>query len=114
MADNEKSDGEEALHALYDAAATFLSNLPSEVEFWSAIIGGLVGATAGGAIAYFIQSKVLREGRKQRAEDHKQAQQALGHSLLFKMIRIYSDFHGIRDKFRGSADLLRCGSCSLR
>jgi hypothetical protein len=41
MADNEKTDGAEALHELYDDDDAFLSSLPSEVEFWSAIIGAL-------------------------------------------------------------------------
>lgn len=79
-------------------------------EFWSAIVGAVVG----GLIAYAVQTQALREGRKLRDEDHKRVEHALGYSLLFKMMRIYSDFYGIhehiescfqkaaRDKFEGA------------
>jgi hypothetical protein len=68
-----------------------LVNLASQTEFWSAIVGAIVG----GLIAYIVQVKALREGRKQRNEDHRRVQQAQGHELLFKMIRIHSGFSGI-------------------
>lgn len=70
---------------------TLWSVILSEAEFWSAIAGAVVG----GGIAYVIQLTALREGRRQREQDHKQRQQALGNSLLFKVIRIHSNFHGI-------------------
>lgn len=66
-------------------------------EFWSAIAGAVVG----GIIAYIVQWQALREGRRQRAAESKQAQQALGHSLLFKMIRVLSGIHGVYDHIEG-------------
>ena len=37
----------------------------------------------------------MREARRQRDEDRERIKQAQGHSLLFKMVRIYSNFHGM-------------------
>jgi hypothetical protein len=79
-----------------------LASILSSAEFLSAIAGAVVGAVAGGLIAYIIQAQALREARRQRNEDHKRTQQGLGHSLLFKMVRILSDFHGIHQHFENS------------
>jgi hypothetical protein len=68
---------------------TLWSITPHEKEFWSAIAGAIVG----GFIAYIVQVKALREGRKQRNEDRKRVQQAMGHALLFKMVRIHSNLY---------------------
>jgi hypothetical protein len=46
-------------------------------------------------VAYIVQVKALREGRRLRDDDHKRVQQAQGTALLFKMIRIHSDLHSI-------------------
>ena len=64
------------------------SVLPIQTEFWSAIAGALVG----GFIAYLVQVKALREGRQQREADHNRIRQAQAYALLFKMIRISSNF----------------------
>ncbi|MDP6388571.1 MAG: hypothetical protein QF654_01590 [Alphaproteobacteria bacterium] len=86
---------------------TLWSIIFSETGFWSAIFGAIVGAVAGGLIAYMIQVKALREGRNQRDGDHRKLQQALGNALLFKMIRINSNFYGIHqhieDRFADAA-----------
>src|SRR5262245_42465642 len=68
-------------HMLAIAAAT---------ELWAAVIGAIVG----GLIAYFIQVKALREGRQQREDDLRRSNRALGYSLLFKVIKIHSNFYG--------------------
>ena len=81
---------------------TLLSIIPSAPEFWSAIVGAIVGAVVGGLIAYMVQVKALHEGRKQRDEDHKRLWQALGNALLFKMMRLHSNFHGIQEHFEES------------
>lgn len=61
-------------------------------EFWSAIIGAVVG----GGIAFWIQSKALTEARKERQSARLQAEQALAYSLLFKVIKIYNNLEHIR------------------
>jgi hypothetical protein len=60
-------------------------------EFWSAIVGAIVG----GLIALGAQMLALRADRKRREEDHKREQQALAASLLFKMMRIHSNYIGV-------------------
>lgn len=69
----------------------FWSSIPRETEFWSAIVGAIVG----GLIALFVQLIALRAAKKQRAEDQKETRRALGNSLLFKMVRIHSNIYGI-------------------
>jgi hypothetical protein len=68
--------------------ADLLRKIITSTELWSAIIGGLIG----GFIALIAQWTALRAERKRRDDDYKREQQALGCSLLFKMVRIYSDF----------------------
>lgn len=58
-------------------------------EFWSAIGGAVVG----GLIAFAIQLVALRAAAKQRAEEAAERRKALGHALLFKMLKIYSHLH---------------------
>lgn len=60
-------------------------------EFWSAIIGAIVG----GLMVLGAQMLALWADRKQRREDYKRAQQALAASLLFKMVRIHADYGGV-------------------
>ena len=84
-----------------ESFGTVWSTMLGETEFWSAIVGAILGAVVGGSIAYMVQVKALREARTQRGEDHKRLQQALGHAVLFKMIRIHSNFHGIHQHFEG-------------
>jgi hypothetical protein len=71
--------------------------IPASSEFWSAIIGAVVG----GGISYCGQLKILRDTRNQRREDRLQRQQALGHALLFKLIRIHSNFSVIHRHMEG-------------
>ncbi len=78
----------ESLRALW-------SIMPHEPEFWSGIIGAVVGAVTGGIIAYIVQVKALREARNLREEDHKKIQQGLANALIIKMMRVHSNFYGI-------------------
>ena len=71
-------------------------------EFWAVISGATIGAIVGGLISFLIQLKVLREGRAQREEEHSRVRSAQANSLLFKMIRIHSNFHLINRHFRES------------
>ena len=77
---------------------TTLWSIISATEFWSAITGAFVG----GLIAYLVQVTALREGRRLRDEDHKMMQEALGRALLIKMMRAYSNFHGIHQHIEDS------------
>ncbi len=80
---------------------TVWSTMLGQTEFWSALVGAILAAVVGGSIAYMVQVRALRESRAQRDEDHKRLQQALGNALLFKMVRFYSNFHGIHRHFEG-------------
>lgn len=79
--------GNKVLDLLKGISAT----VPHETEFWAAI----AGAVAGGLIAFIVQMIALRAANEQRQADDKRNQQALGYSLLFKMMRIYSNFNNI-------------------
>lgn len=89
------------LEWLATSALSIISAIPASSEFWSGIIGAVVGATMGGYISYRIQGKALQETRSQRSEDRLIAQKALAHSLLFKVIRIHSDFYNIHEHITG-------------
>lgn len=78
-----------------DLLSSVWANLPKNSEFWSGIIGAVLGAIVGGCISYVIQHRALRETRSQRREDYLRSQRGLANALLFKVIRIHSDFHGI-------------------
>lgn len=58
-------------------------------EFWAAIAGAFVG----GIIAFGIQMVVMDAAARQRKKEKEERQQALGYSLFFKMVRIYSNIH---------------------
>ena len=77
------------------------THLPNSSQFWAGIIGAVVGAIVGGVISYFIQRSALREARDQRREDDLRTQRALAHALLFKVIRIHSDFDAIYSHVEG-------------
>jgi hypothetical protein len=56
-------------------------------EFWAAIVGAIVGSISAGFITWSLQ----------RNQDHRQTlerNQALARSLMFKLVRIHSDFVG--------------------
>jgi hypothetical protein len=55
----------------------------------------LAGAVAGGAIALLGQLITIRAANKQRREERRLTQEALGNALLFKMIRINSNFRSL-------------------
>lgn len=62
-------------------------------EFWAAIAGAVVGALVTGIISYIVQLNAQSVAKKQREQDTKEKSQALGHSLLLKMIRIHSTIY---------------------
>lgn len=57
-------------------------------EFWSAIVGAVVG----GAMAFLAQWIAIYEQRQQRAEDLLKTKQSLAIALLLKLMRIHSNF----------------------
>lgn len=64
-------------------------------EFWSAVVGAIVG----GAIAALLQWMSIKTERNQKRQEFLRDQQALGCALIFKMMRIHSDFHQIHEHF---------------
>ncbi|NWG24632.1 MAG: hypothetical protein HXY30_09530 [Pseudorhodoplanes sp.] len=75
----------------FEWATVSLSVIPTNGEFWAAIIGAVVG----GYISYLTQLRAIKETRAHRQEDRLLVQQGLANSLLFKVIRIHGDFYGI-------------------
>lgn len=58
-------------------------------EFWAAVVGAMVGALAGGGVTWLLQSI-------QNTRENSDRDKALARSLLFKLIRIYSDHEAFR------------------
>src|SRR6266545_3092885 len=66
--------------------AEFLNSIP-----WSAAASILFGAIISAVVSYLLQRNSFAEARRSRELDRKEKRQAIGYSLLFKMIRIHSD-----------------------
>jgi len=60
-----------------------------ENEFWAAVVGAIVGSISGGLIAWLLQ---LSQDRRQTNDRNK----SLARSLIFKLIRIYSDLRAFK------------------
>lgn len=75
--------------------------------FISTISGAVVGAIVAGVISYLIQTKALKEARKDREEEQLRAKQALGIALLFKIIRIHSNLKALHDHFERCIELAK-------
>jgi hypothetical protein len=58
-------------------------------EFWAAVVGAMVGALAGGGVTWLLQ-------HFQSKRENSDRDKALARSLLFKLIRIYSDHEAFR------------------
>ena len=71
------------------------------VAILATLTAAILGAVIGGGIAYRGQMKALQEGRRQREEDRLLRQQALAHSLLFKIAKIHTDFYAIHRHVEG-------------
>jgi hypothetical protein len=72
------------------------TELWQSTQFLSVLAGAAVAALSGGVVAWVLQRQSVAEARKDKTEHNKLTQQVLAHSLLFKMIRIHSDFLIIR------------------
>lgn len=81
-------------------------------EFWAAIVGAIVGSISAGGITWALQ-------RDQDARQSLDRNKGLARSLIFKLIRIYSDMDGFKkhiDEAKVNADKnhLKFGWQSLR
>lgn len=72
-----------------------IDNIHFGSEFWSAIVGAVVG----GAIAFGVQMYALQKAKIERQEERSLVKQAQAHSLLFKMIKILSTFQNLQSHF---------------
>ncbi|MBX5170175.1 MULTISPECIES: hypothetical protein [unclassified Rhizobium] len=61
-------------------------------EFWSALVGAIVG----GLIALFIQKQEQNAARRERKDDRRMEAKSHGYSLLFKVISIHSSLTNIK------------------
>lgn len=75
-----------------------MSQMLSATELWAALLGSVVGAMLTGYIAYRIQSMTLQETKRLHAEERKQKQSSLAHSLISKIHIMYSNFSNIYEK----------------
>jgi hypothetical protein len=71
-------------------------------EFWAAIVGAIVGAVIGGAISLGLQLMGANAAKKQRDEDHRLTQMALAHAILFKSVRLLTNFWNFHDHLEAS------------
>src|SRR5262245_8086188 len=58
---------------------------------WSGVASIVFGATISAAVEYVLQRNSFAEARQIREVERKEKRQAIGYSLLFKMLRIHSD-----------------------
>jgi len=65
------------------------------ITWWavaSAFGGTIIGSVLGGAVSYWLQRKSLGAAKDLHDSDRREVRKARGYGLLFKMIRICSDF----------------------
>ncbi len=63
------------------------------VEFWTTLLGAIVGAVAAGAISYVLQRKQLHHSERARRAEKIDRETALALSLFYKLVKVYSDLH---------------------
>lgn len=80
-----------------------LANVFKSTEFWSTIIGAIVG----GGIAFCVQLVALRDARLVRENERKGRAEALANALMFKLVKIHSLTNAIKrhfDESKATAD----------
>jgi len=83
-------------------------------EFWAAIAGAIVG----GAIAAILQLMAARAAAKEKSKEQRERQLSLARTLLFKVVKIQSDFVKLKEHVNecateASDDGLQFGWASL-
>src|SRR5205823_3103766 len=76
--------------------------LLASTEFWAAMLGAMIGAAAGGFIAFVLQRANLRAAGRQRKQEADERRKALGHSLMFKVLQIHSQLRGLNQRLEQS------------
>lgn len=72
------------------------SFLGLSTEIISGIVGALVGVVGSGIISWVIQASSWRVERRAREADRLHLDQALGHSILAKLMKINADLAGLK------------------
>jgi hypothetical protein len=66
-------------------------------QFWSTLIGAVVGAAVGGLISYLIQRSGIKASREERLAIKRQEDLAIAFSTMVKLITIMSNFKQIKE-----------------
>lgn len=79
-----------------------IGRLIDATEFWAAIIGALIG----GLVSFAAQFYAIRHAENERKTHDLKQQQARAHALLYKLVRIHSNFKSIGDHLESAWDRL--------
>lgn len=80
---------------MYSFISNFLDIVPSNIEFWSGVIGAILGAAISGVVSYCLQYQSLKEQRAAFLNQQTTRYKSVLFSILYKLIRINSNNYHI-------------------